>query len=335
MGGVLGAIRGHSQLRKRDQADRSEAWHDRGVSVSVDTLSRFLDALTDTLDERSATSEGIASRLHMSRFHVDRLVSAAVGEPPARLRRRILLERAAHRLLTTDDELLRVSLDAGYGSHEAFTRAFSRAYGLPPSRWRLTRSSYRIGHARRLHFNPPGGLSLPAERKVSEMDLVTKMLEHHVWLVGEMVERARALNEETLDRPIEISVEGIDDDPTLRSLLSRLVGQLAMWHAAFDQRQYDFELERGECLGSMRTRLADAGPAFLSDVRRAIDEGRLDETFVDTTCDPPHVFSYGGVVAHVLTFAAHRRTLACGALSDAGVTGLGYGDPSSWIAEHA
>ena len=301
----------------------------------MDTLSRFLDVLTDTLDDRAATSAAIASRLHLSRFHVDRLVSAAVGEPPAGLRRRILLERAAHRLMTTDDDLLPVSLDAGYGSHEAFTRAFARAYGRPPSRWRLRPSGYRIGPAGRVHFNPPGGLSLPAERKVTEMELVTRMLEHHVWLVGQMVDRAQGLDGETLDRPIEISVEGIDDHPTLRSLMSRLIGQLAMWHAAFDGRPYDFEVERGECLGSMRTRLAEAGPAFLSDVRKAIDEGRLDETFVDTTCDPPHTFSYGGVVAHVLTFAAHRRTLVCGALADAGVSGLGYGDPSSWIAEHA
>ena len=42
------------------------------------------------------------------------------------------------------------------------------------------------------------------------------------------------------------------------------------------------------------------------------DDGRLDETFVDGICDPPEVFTYGGMVAHVLTFAAHRRTLVCG-----------------------
>ena len=65
---------------------------------------------------------------------------------------------------------------------------------------------------------------------------------------------------------------------------------------------------------SMRARLAEAGPAFLTKVRTVIDEGRLDETFVDATCDPPQVFTYGGMIAHVLTFAAHRRTLVCGAL---------------------
>ena len=45
------------------------------------------------------------------------------------------------------------------------------------------------------------------------------------------------------------------------------------------------------------------------------------------------MFSYGGVVAHVLTFAAYRRTLVCGALWDEGITDLGNGDPRLWVAE--
>lgn len=165
------------------------------------------------------------------------------------------------------------------------------------------------------------------------MDLLNRMVEHHVWLVGEMVSRAGSLNAGTLDRKIEISVEGIDDDPTLRSLLSRLIGQMAMWDASIHERRYDFDVERDESVCSMRQRLAEVGPAFLADVRSIVDEERLDETFVDTTCDPPRVFTYGGMVAHVLTFAAHRRTLVCGALVDAGVDDLGPGDPMLWVAD--
>jgi hypothetical protein len=81
----------------------------------------------------------------------------------------------------------------------------------------------------RVHFSPPGGLRLPADRKVTSMDLLTRMVEHHVWLVGELLDRAEALTVEQLEAPVEISVDGIDDDPTVRSLLARLVGQLAMW----------------------------------------------------------------------------------------------------------
>jgi AraC-like DNA-binding protein len=305
------------------------------VSAATDTFARFVDVLAETLDEPRLSGDELASRAHLSRFHFDRLVAAAAGEPPAALRRRILLERAAYQLITSEQDVLDVALGAGYSSHEAFTRAFARAYGRSPSDWRRRPTSFQIEAPSNVHFNPPGGLRLPADRKVTAMDLLTRMVEHHVWLVGEMLTRAETLPDETLDAPIELSVEDLDADPTLRSLLSRLVGQLAMWDAAVNARPYDFELEAGESLMSMRARLAEAGPAFLSAVRTIVDEGRLDETFVDAICDPPEVFTYGGMIAHVLTFAAHRRTLVCGALIEAGVTDLGAGDPMRWVAEPA
>jgi AraC-like DNA-binding protein len=305
------------------------------LSVATDTFARFVDVLAESLDDHGASGEALAARLHLSRYHFDRLVSAAAGEPPATLRRRILLERAAHRLLTTDDDLLPVALDAGYGSHEAFTRAFARAYGEAPSRWRRRPARYELEAPSHVHFHPPGGLRVPAERKVTGMDLLIRMVEHHVWLVGEMLDRAESLSDETLDAPVEISVEGIDCDPTLRSLLARLVGQLAMWNAATHEQPYDFDVENGETVAHMRARLSESGPAFVAQLRALVDEGRLDETFVDAVCDPPEVFTYGGMVAHVLTFAAHRRTLVCGALVDAGVTDLGSGDPMRWVAQPA
>ena len=305
------------------------------TSTTADTFARFVEVLAETLDERGLSGEALASRLHLSRFHADRLVSAAAGEPPAAFRRRVLLERAAYRLVTTDDDVLRIALDAGYSSHEAFTRAFGRAYGRAPSRWRRRPTRFQIDAPSSVHFNPPGGLRVPAHGKVTAMDLLTRMVEHHIWLVGEMLTRAERLDDDVLDAPIELSVEGVDCDPTLRSLLSRLVGQLAMWDAATNDREYDFEIERNESVAHMRLRLADAAPAFLTQVREIVDEGRIDETFVDASCGPPRVFTYGGMIAHVLTFAAHRRTLVCGAFADAGVTDLGAGDPMLWVADHA
>ena len=305
------------------------------MRTTTDAFARFVDLLAETLDDHELSGEELASRVHFSRFHFDRLVSAAAGEPPAALRRRILLERAAYRLIATDHDVLDVALEAGYSSHEAFTRAFARAYGESPSRWRRNPTRFQIDAPAAVHFHPPGGLHLPADRKVTTMDLLIRMVEHHVWLIGEMIERAERLPDEVLDAPVEISVEGIDDDPTLRSLLSRLVGQLAMWDAAVHDRPYDFEVERGETVAGMRARLADAGPSFLGENRTIVEEGRLDETFVDAVCDPPEVYTYAGMIAHVLTFAAHRRTLVCGALIDAGVTELGAGDPMRWVAEPA
>lgn len=167
------------------------------------------------------------------------------------------------------------------------------------------------------------------------MDLLQKMVDHHVWLVGEMLGRSARLSDAQLDAPIELSVEGIDDHPTLRSLLARLVGQLDMWISSIELRDYDFAIERGESVDRMRARLAGVGPAFVTQVRKVCEGGRLDETFVDSTCHPPRVFTHGGMIAHVLTFAAHRRTLVLGALHDLGITDLGDGDPMLWVAEQA
>jgi AraC-like DNA-binding protein len=305
------------------------------VATSTDTFARFVDVLASTLDEHDVKGTELAARVHLSRHHFDRVVTAAAGEPPAAFRRRILLERAAYQLLVSGRTVLEVALDAGYSSHEAFTRAFARAYGRTPSEWRRRPSQLELDAPSRIHFHPPGGLRLPAERKVTGMELVNRMVEHHVWLVGEMLARAGRLPDDVLDAPIELSVENLDDRPTLRSQLSRLVGQLAMWNAAIAGREYDFAVEEGEGVASMRSRLLAAGPEFIANVHRLVEEGRLDETFVDAICEPPEVFTYGGMIAHVLTFAAHRRTLVCGALIDAGIEDLGAGDPMRWVAEPA
>ena len=301
----------------------------------MDTFTTFVDSLAESLDDHDASGEDLAARAYLSRFHFDRVVSAVSGETPVRLRRRILLERAAFRLVTTRATVLEVALEAGYSSNEAFTRAFRRAYGVAPASWRAAPARIQLDTPNGVHFHPPGGLRLPARDEVSSMDLMRKMVEHHVWLVGEIVDRAGSLTDEQLDAPIELSVEGVDDDPTLRSLLSRLVGQMDMWNAAMDSRAYDFEVERGESIESIRARLRDAGPVFLDRAREVIDGSRLDETFVDAICEPPEVFTYGGMIAHVLTFAAHRRTLAIGALHSVGITDLGAGDPMCWVAEAA
>ncbi len=56
---------------------------------------------------------------------------------------------------------------------------------------------------------------------------------------------------------------------------------------------------------------------------------------MDALCEPAEVFSYGGMIAHVLTFAAHNRTLVVLALKKAGIDDLGWGDPMKWVAQPA
>ncbi len=304
------------------------------MSTQVDTFVTFVDTLAARLDDHDARGEDLAARAYLSRFHFDRVVSAAAGETPARFRRRVLLERSAYRLITSTHSVLDVAIEAGYSSNEAYTRAFQRAYGVGPSSWRR-RPSRRIqlDAPNGVHFHPPGGLRLPARAKVTSMDLLVRMVEHHVWLVGEIVDRALRLDDTALDSPIEISVDDGDDVTSLRSLLSRLIGQMDMWNCALANQLYDWGVEENEPASGMRDRLDQVGPAYLRHIREVSEERRLDETFVDAVCDPPEVFTYGGMIAHVLTFAAYRRTLAVQALDAVGVGDLGYGDPMRWVVE--
>lgn len=46
------------------------------------------------------------------------------------------LTKAAHELLETDESVLEIALKYGYNSHEVFTRAFSRLWGVTPSQFR-------------------------------------------------------------------------------------------------------------------------------------------------------------------------------------------------------
>ena len=46
-------------------------------------------------------------------------------------------------------------------------------------------------------------------------------------------------------------------------------------------------------------------------------------------------FTYGGMVAHVLTFAAVRRLVVLGAFENLGITDLAAGDPMEWVAQPA
>ena len=306
------------------------------MTVAADTFADFVDHLAEALHDASVdevSAEEWAARLHFSRFHFDRMIRSVAGEPPAAFRRRILLERAAYRMITTSAPLIDIAVEAGYGSHEAFTRAFTKAYGVGPAAWRRRPGQLRIEAPSGVHFHPPGSLRLPARDKVTAMDLLTRMVEHHVWLTGEMVRVAERLSAEQLDQPIVLDVD--DDRQTIRSLLSRLVGQMGMWNAALADREYDWSVEEHESLSSLRERLAVEGPTYLSHVRGVVEHGRLDDTFVDALCEPAQVFTYGGMIAHVLTFAAHRRTLVALAFGSHGVEELGWGDPMTWVAQPA
>lgn len=77
------------------------------------------------------TLEDVAKACNVSPFHLTRAFAATMGVSLMRYVRGRRLSEAARQLALGAEEILGIALDAGYGSHEAFTRAFRDQYSNP------------------------------------------------------------------------------------------------------------------------------------------------------------------------------------------------------------
>lgn len=98
------------------------------------------------------TLNGLAEVAMVTPFHLARTFATATGMPTMRYVWRRRLTRAAEALVYGDAPVLTIALDASYGSHEAFTRAFVAEFGETPSDLRARR---RLDHLSLTHANLP------------------------------------------------------------------------------------------------------------------------------------------------------------------------------------
>src|SRR5947199_9528367 len=78
------------------------------------------------------TLDEVAAIAGVSRFHIVRAFASATGWSVMRYVRARRLSEAARALANGAPDILSVALDADYGSHEAFTRAFRDHFGVTP-----------------------------------------------------------------------------------------------------------------------------------------------------------------------------------------------------------
>jgi AraC family transcriptional regulator len=95
-------------------------------------LHRITRRLNDGMSLQSA-----ARLAGQTPFMFHRAFQRLTGETLKQYTLRVRLERAAGNLVTTDKEICVVAADAGFASHEVFTRAFRRHFGLTPRQYRL------------------------------------------------------------------------------------------------------------------------------------------------------------------------------------------------------
>jgi AraC family transcriptional regulator len=83
--------------------------------------------------------DDIAEASGLSRFHFSRTFTQTTGLSVSSYLRGRRLSQAAHVLAEGAPDILTVALDVGYGSHEAFTRAFRDFFGVTPEEVRAKR----------------------------------------------------------------------------------------------------------------------------------------------------------------------------------------------------
>lgn len=308
---------------------------------TTDTLRTHLDALCEADGSPTGGAAEAAPAVFLSRSRFDHVVRDAMGESAGVFRRRVLLERAAYALLRTDATVLDVSVSAGFGSQEGFTRAFATAYGDAPGRWRRAHRddpghhrSFELGAPSGVHFQPPRGLRFPQNKEMNTMDLIIGMIRHHTDVIDALLRKLAPLDADVLDRPLDMDVEWVDAQPfSLRALADGLVTEEERYVFAVDGGT--LPPHRDTTIAGLTTRQAIAGPALVGFVEDVVAAGRMGDTYVMADCPEDGERSYGGTIAHLVTFGAVRRTMAVRAY--AALTGdesLGWADPAP-VLDHA
>src|SRR6187549_757857 len=82
------------------------------------------------------TLDELAARAGWSSFHLHRAFRALIRETPKQYTLRLQMHLAATRLVSSDDSILDIALGVGFNSHEVFTRAFRRHFGVTPGSYR-------------------------------------------------------------------------------------------------------------------------------------------------------------------------------------------------------
>ena len=156
-------------------------------SAPVDDAERIAQLVVQRLEEgmldEKTGLEAIADQFELSSRQIRRIVQHELGVPPIQLllTRRLLL--AKHLLTDTALPITEVAFASGFSSLRRFNDAFSRRYGMPPTRLRRKTAGESAAHIGQqtsrlqLSYRPPydweGMLAFLAARAIKGVEHVT------------------------------------------------------------------------------------------------------------------------------------------------------------------
>ncbi|HEX6232359.1 MAG TPA: helix-turn-helix domain-containing protein [Jiangellaceae bacterium] len=297
-----------------------------------DRLRELLDAV---LEETDSPMEGqhrrlgdMADQALSSPYHFSRLLSRATGEPPVAMRRRVMLERSAWQL-AHGTPVTEAAWAAGYESVEGFSRAFTRAFGRVPSS--PAGESHWLPAPNGIHFHPPTSLWVRAEEQPMN-PLTEQMVAHDLDDTRTLLEVSKSIAEDEFRAVREPGLTVLAWDGPEESIAAVLEHQIytkEIWLASIEGLDTPSRAEAPEATGLLE-RHDTVAPRWLETVRDIDRRAAWNDRLIDALCDPPESFVMSSVIAHVLTYSAHRRQLVRRMLTAAG-RDVGDGDPIMWL----
>ncbi|MCL2593333.1 MAG: AraC family transcriptional regulator [Defluviitaleaceae bacterium] len=100
-----------------------------------EAIQKTIEIIESRLGEE-ITIEELSENAALSVFYYQRLFSKLVKRPVREYIKLRRLARACEALKNTENRILDIALEYGFGSHEAFTRAFKETYGITPSEYK-------------------------------------------------------------------------------------------------------------------------------------------------------------------------------------------------------
>lgn len=144
-------------------------------SAMAHALTGYVEGHLECFDIRS-----MSECFGFSQAYLRELFLKNMDMPIMQYYRRRRLITSASELLHSDRRIIDIALESGFSSHEAYTRAFRKHFGMPPSQFRLVRPS--IG--RRQLESGVFGLERIADEEKRSSGLMTKQNEKSTVLYG-------------------------------------------------------------------------------------------------------------------------------------------------------
>src|SRR6188472_3672009 len=204
------------------------------LNSAVEAVETHLAAEPSTPLDLSA----LARLLGTTEHHLRRMFSSLATMPLSEYVRRRRMSMAAADLVAGDDDLLTVAVRYGYGSTEAFSRAFRAVHGTGPGDVRRDGGPLRTQPQIRFHLTVQGGIpmdtritDLPTVRLVGHAkrvplvhEGVNPFIAEHVAAISvEEIVRLKTLNDTEPTGVLSVSAD-LDPDRTEGSELTYLQG---------------------------------------------------------------------------------------------------------------